>query len=267
MQYLNSFRIVKEEHVMTNKELQSIYRGAYFFRETEDGWLQAFQYSQQQMDYFESCIAKGLDFWYDRGMASSAKTLELTTEAGTTPETNLLVGADELINQYEINSSTVVTLLDILSGISQSLADQYNYLARKNAGTGNNKYFFGLTEDDLNLCTYKNENNENDCVVRSLSMGDEKLGFYNNWEAKANQAFLINEINPVKLFLKGDVNRSGDVTVADVNALVEIVLGKVTEAENKKNYDFEAAHVNADEEITIADVTALVNIILKKTQN
>ena len=83
MQYLNSFRIVKEEHVMTNKELQSIYRGAYFFRETEDGWLQAFQYSQQQMDYFESCIAKGLDFWYDRCMASSAKTLELTTTAGT----------------------------------------------------------------------------------------------------------------------------------------------------------------------------------------
>ena len=29
---------------MTNKELQSIYFGAYTFDETEDGWLQAFQY-------------------------------------------------------------------------------------------------------------------------------------------------------------------------------------------------------------------------------
>lgn len=199
--------------------------------------------------------------------ADQTKTLELTTEAGTTPETNLLVGADELINQYMINSSTAVTLLDMLSSISQSLAGQYSYLARKNAGTVNNKYFFALDNADLDLCTYKLENGSNDCIVRSLSTGNEKVGFYNNWEAKANQAFLINEINPVKLFLKGDVNRSGDVTVADVNALVEIVLGKVTEAENKKNYDFEAAHVNADEEITIADVTALVNIILGKTQN
>lgn len=193
--------------------------------------------------------------------ADQTKTLELTTEAGTTPETNLLVGADELINQYEINSSTVVTLLDILSGISQSLADQYNYLARKNAGTVNNKYFFGLTEDDLNLCTYKNENNENDCVVRSLSMGDEKLGFYNNWEAKANQAFLINEINPVKLFLKGDIDRDGDVDNNDLKALVEIVLEKVTVVNNPDDYDFEAAHVNDDEDIDIADVTALVNIL------
>jgi len=68
---------------MTNSELQSIYFGAYSFRETEDGWLQAFQYSKEQMDYFESCIAKGLDFWYDRCMATTAKTLEMTTDADT----------------------------------------------------------------------------------------------------------------------------------------------------------------------------------------
>ena len=68
---------------MTNRELETVYCGAYFFRETEDGWLQAFQYSKEQMDYFESCIAKGIDFWYDRCMASTAKTLEMTTSAGT----------------------------------------------------------------------------------------------------------------------------------------------------------------------------------------
>ena len=32
---------------MTNKELQSIYFGAYSFKETEDGWLQAFQYTDE----------------------------------------------------------------------------------------------------------------------------------------------------------------------------------------------------------------------------
>ena len=63
---------------MTTKELKGIYFGAYFFEELEDDWLQAFQYTKEQMDYFK----KASDFWYDRCMASTAKTLEFTTEAG-----------------------------------------------------------------------------------------------------------------------------------------------------------------------------------------
>ena len=62
---------------MTNTELQRIYFGAYSFRETADGWLQAFQYSDAQMAYFRTAF----DFWYDRCMASTAKTLEMTTDA------------------------------------------------------------------------------------------------------------------------------------------------------------------------------------------
>ena len=59
----------------------------------------------------------------------------------------------------------------------------------------------------------------------------------------------------------GDVDCSGDVTIADVKALVNIILGKATEADN---YDRKAANVNGDDDITIADVTALVNMILRK---
>ena len=47
-------------------------------------------------------------------------------------------------------------------------------------------------------------------------------------------------------------------------ALVNIILGKVTRENNPHNYDFDAAYVNDDNVITIADVTALVNIILGK---
>ena len=61
----------------------------------------------------------------------------------------------------------------------------------------------------------------------------------------------------------GDVNRDGDVTIADVTALVNIILGKATEGDGN-NYDFKAADVNADGKRTIADVTALVNMILRK---
>ena len=57
--------------------------------------------------------------------------------------------------------------------------------------------------------------------------------------------------------LKGDVNGDKVVTIADVTALVNVILGK-----SEPN---EACDVNGDTVISIADVTALVNIILGKT--
>ena len=57
--------------------------------------------------------------------------------------------------------------------------------------------------------------------------------------------------------LLGDVNGDGSITIADVTALVNIILGKDTAGQ----YNRAAADVNLDESITIADVTALVNII------
>lgn len=63
--------------ILTVKELEAIYFGAYFFEEDEEGYLRAYQYSKEQMDYF----AHAFDFWYPRCTASSAKTLEFETEA------------------------------------------------------------------------------------------------------------------------------------------------------------------------------------------
>ena len=63
--------------------------------------------------------------------------------------------------------------------------------------------------------------------------------------------------------LVGDVNGDGGVTIADVTALVNIILGKDNVEPYQYNHD--AADVNGDESVTIADVTALVNIILGKT--
>ena len=60
-----------------------------------------------------------------------------------------------------------------------------------------------------------------------------------------------------KPLAKGDVNGDGQVTIADVTALVNIILGKSED-------EFGMANVNGDESVTIADVTALVNIILGK---
>ena len=62
---------------MTNDELKQYYCGALFFEESADGYLQAFQYSKAQMEYFKGAF----DFWYDRCMATTAKTIEFATAA------------------------------------------------------------------------------------------------------------------------------------------------------------------------------------------
>ncbi len=62
---------------LSNEQLKSIYYGALRFEETEDGYLQAFQYTQGQMDYFKNAF----EFWYDRCFATTAKTFEFSTTA------------------------------------------------------------------------------------------------------------------------------------------------------------------------------------------
>ena len=62
---------------MNNEALKEFYFGAYSFKDTEDGWLQSFQYSEAQMEYFKGAF----DFWYDRCMASTSKTIEFVTTA------------------------------------------------------------------------------------------------------------------------------------------------------------------------------------------
>ena len=58
----------------------------------------------------------------------------------------------------------------------------------------------------------------------------------------------------------GNVNEDGDISIADVTSLVNIILGKTTD------YRQELADVNEDGDISIADVTSLVNIILGKQE-
>ena len=56
--------------------------------------------------------------------------------------------------------------------------------------------------------------------------------------------------------LLGDVNGDGDVSIADVTALIDYLLGGTTPIVR------EVADVNHDGEITIADVTALIDLLL-----
>ncbi len=51
----------------------------------------------------------------------------------------------------------------------------------------------------------------------------------------------------------GDVNRDGEVNIADVNAVIDAILGDVHDI---------IFDVNGDGEVNIADVNAIIDIIL-----
>jgi len=55
--------------------------------------------------------------------------------------------------------------------------------------------------------------------------------------------------------LRGDVNADGEVTIADVNCVVGLILGAADTYQGR-------ADVNADGEVTVADVNAVIDIIL-----
>ena len=188
------------------------------------------------------------------------KTLALSTADGAAV-TNELKGNDWLINEFEINTPELETIFALLTKLSSSLGEKYEYLKRKNSGTVNNKYFFGLSVPN-------EEGNFKEAFmngkIKVLTNGEKGLGFYSNFDKNlvGNEVFMFSEdTNPILLTLKGDVYRDGVIDNKDLTALVEIVLGKVTLENKPENYDFDAAHVNDDEDINIADVTALVNIL------
>ncbi len=57
--------------------------------------------------------------------------------------------------------------------------------------------------------------------------------------------------------LKGDVNDSGTVTISDVTALIDYLLGGEVNPFNSGNAD-----VNGDQALTITDMTALIDLLL-----
>ena len=96
-----------------------------------------------------------------------------------------------------------------------------------------------------------------DASERTLHVlpGTTEAYYYNDWYWYFDQVIedLIPEPQP------GDVNGDREVNIADVNAVINIILSG--------NDDNTAADVNGDGEINIADVNAIINIILTGSWN
>ena len=75
--------------------------------------------------------------------------------------------------------------------------------------------------------------------------------------AQVRDMYFSNEGGTTPTVLTGDVNNSGDVTIADVTALIDYLLGGDDSAIN-----LAAADCNNSGDVTIADVTALIDYLL-----
>lgn len=76
-----------------------------------------------------------------------------------------------------------------------------------------------------------------------------------NWLRQ--RADYIFEDLKLKYELPGDVNVDGEVNIADINTLIDILLGGKAEMEKRRRAD-----VNGDGEITIGDVNPLITIVM-----
>ena len=205
-----------------------------------------------------------------KSTAAGPQTVTLSTEAGTAPADNLLVGPDYLIKHYEFKTPQVVDIFnfikDKLPGFYDEYVAQYEYLMLKTAGTVGNKYFWNVNSDLANL--------KDDCIVRSLAVDENgTLAFSDHWTTETNKAFLVDDANNpqdvIKLpSLRGDINKDGVISITDVTALIDILLD--LPARNylqptdtyPKGLDYEAADVNENKDIEITDVTTLIDILL-----
>lgn len=168
------------------------------------------------------------------------------------------------------NGGEAVQLATLYAGTESALIPNVSVGADKAPGIGSSSSVGYMPDGIDDACLYFQSGiywtTIEDIVVGSdgtLTIGASKSEKRNDgdWMVADNFRLIYLGSN----LLIGDVNRDGSVTIADVTALVNIILGK--DNGDAPIYDHTAADVNKDNSVTIADVTALVNILLGKTNN
>lgn len=195
-------------------------------------------------------------------------TLTINNNDGKAHADNQLKGPDYLISTYQIKSPAVEKLFNLVKTLfgeeiyNRYMLD-YEHLMLRNSGMVRNKYFWGLSEEEVATCGTTNEYDQVDCVVRSLEPTEgDHAAFYNNGIVNSNQAFLVSDTyDPIKIMIKGDINRDGKANIEDVTALIDILL-YLPEENFSEQYDYEAADFDEDETINVQDLADLIDYLL-----
>ena len=147
-----------------------------------------------------------------------------------------------------------------------SLVERYRELRQTYLDTDSlvNRYRAAVNELENSGAAAREEqrwSGDYDLAYRTLDLSAE-MDYVEDWIRKhmpyIDEHVFHDWVDPVPPFIKGDVNGDGEVNIADINALINIILGG--EADDATLI---RADVNEDGEINIADVNALIDIILQ----
>lgn len=94
-------------------------------------------------------------------------------------------------------------------------------------------------------------------ITVPLGMTKARLRFA-SWKGDVNSNGAVRRI-VTDTVLRGDVNQDGEVSVADINAIIEVILGKPVGQDL-----YARADVNEDKEVSLADVNDVVGVIFGK---
>lgn len=150
----------------------------------------------------------------------------------------------------------------------ESLVARYRELRTTILDTDNmvNRYRSAIDELENSGAAAREEarwSNDSDLGNKKLDLSAE-MDYVENWIRKHMpyiDEHVFHDWNPgpppPPPFIKGDVNGDGEVNIADVNALMDIILGGAADDATMIRAD-----VNEDSEVNIADINNLIDIIL-----
>jgi len=136
---------------------------------------------------------------------------------------------------------TIITLVTVAMTILSAIADDTTYESLTFVKSDGTEVSYSV--DGLRI-TFSNSNAviKNDETTGVLGLSSLNYMYFSDADSS---------------YLTGDVNGDGEVTIADVNVINDIILGSDVDADVE-----ERADVNGDGEVSIADVNAVIDIIL-----
>lgn len=156
----------------------------------------------------------------------------------------------------EVKDSCLVTVIQPVNGISLNYSNvELNAIGETIQIVAN-----VMPEDASNKEVRWASSNESVCIVSNGTVVAVGFGtcviIATTVDGNHIATCTVNVIE--KINLPGDVNNDGEVNIADINAIIDIILGNEVGDETR-----ERADVNGDGEINIADINRIIDIILK----
>ena len=164
------------------------------------------------------------------------------------------------IQQITLEGETDAWYFNVGNGYLYAASKSSNQLKTETEADDNAKATISISDDGNATILFQGDNTHNDLRFNPNS-GNPIFSCYANTTTQSLPQ-IYRKVASETPATEGDVNKDGKLTIADVTALVNIILGKDDGPDPV--FDHSKADVNGDKKVTIADVTALVNKILGK---